>query len=343
MNIKQKTKFSKVEGLQALESRANTNLKELAKVLTVQEQIKSNILSEISSLPSGGFKATLEELVKSPGQMILVLNMLIEYHNLELESDNQDQIVESEENTAIQTEDQIVESEENTAIQTEEVIEVSEENTAIQTEEVIEVSEELQETKIEQSTQKPIIFIEEKRILDRLTDHQPALLSHVVGGMSLPDGFNLQEFLINYSNLNQVILSSTTTVQDDTVLYKYPNFFNEVVSTKRTALKTNSTIQAIFQIIAQGSATPKDFADYEKKVNFPQLYEKLQGKKFLDLYTVDKSRGSITLSPTQKLIDMLTPELEEEVENISTSSGFTSLDSISTTNLGKLSEIIKKR
>ena len=117
MNIEQKTKFSKVAGLEALESRANSNLKELAKVLTVQEQIKANILSEISSLPSGGFKIRLEELVKSPGQMILVLNMLIEYHNLTSEegtvnqSEEQltEQTVELEEGTVNQTEEQITE------------------------------------------------------------------------------------------------------------------------------------------------------------------------------------------------------------------------------------------
>jgi hypothetical protein len=342
MNTEKITPISKVADLQALHTNAISNMKELARVLTIQEEIKADILSEIRSLSSDSFKETLEELLKSPGQMILVLNMLIQHHNRRLESDNTEPIVESEA-TAVDQTTEIVESEATAVDQTTEIVE-SEATAVDQTTEIVEVANELSATKIDQSAPKPLLVIEEQRLFNRLSSHQPLLLREVLGSWSLPDGFNLQEFLINYSNLDQVILSSTTTVEDNTVLYKYPNFYNKVIATKRAALKTNSTIQAVFQVIAQQSAKPSDFNNYEKVVNYNQLCDKLQVRTFLELYKVEKTRGFLKLTPTQKLIEMLTPELEEESEDdISTSSGFTPLESISPANLDKLSGIIKKR
>ena len=168
-------------------------------------------------------------------------------------------------------------------------------------------------TKRSEQTEK--IVITPKRIVDRITPSTPILFKDLIRGYQLPENFELQTFLLENSNLERVILSSTNDLQEDTVLYLYPNFYNDVIAHKRKSTKINSTIQAILQTVIQGGAKPNDFSEYEHTISFQNLKTTLsKSKTFEELFEIETPWGKIVLTPTQKLQEMMTVEPEEDVD-----------------------------
>lgn len=168
-------------------------------------------------------------------------------------------------------------------------------------------------TKRSEQTANTVITPE--RILNRITHFEPVLFKDLIRGFQLPDNFELQTFLLENSNLERVILSSTKDLQEDTVLYLYPNFYNDVIAHKRKSSKINSTIQAIIQTVIQGGAKPNDFSEYEHTISFQNLKTTLsKSKKFEELFEIQTPWGKIVLTPKQKLQEMMTVEQEEDVD-----------------------------
>ena len=168
-------------------------------------------------------------------------------------------------------------------------------------------------TKRSEQAEKTVIT--PQRIVNRMSQFTPVLFKDLIRGYQLPENFELQTFLLENSNLERVILSSTNDLQEDTVLYLYPNFYNDVIAHKRKSTKINSTIQAILQTVIQGGAKPNDFSEYEHTISFQNLKTTLsKSKTFEELFEIETPWGKIVLTPTQKLQEMMTVEPEEDVD-----------------------------